>query len=456
MARLDRLGPAREVIQIAAVLGGDFSYELLHAVHPIADPDLQRALRSLTDAELLYVRGIAPEATYQFKHALIRYAAYEALLKSRRKELHLIVARAVDAQFPAFKEAHPEVLARHWTEAGDGTRAVLYLRLAGEQAATRASHAEAIAYFSQALESLDKLPGPIDQTGRCSLLFALGREQRRAGEPLKSRETLLRTSDLARTQEATELLVGAGLELTRLAFTVGLPAAPAPRLLEESLSMLGEEDSPLKARTLSGLARALAITGDLQAIRYGEQAVAVCRRLEAPELLLEGLSGMVPALSLRPEDAEQRLACANEMLALADAATIWDENLDAIADAFAWKICCSLDFGDMSGIDAAFEAWERRAEDMQEPFVDTLLQCYRATVALMLGEFAESERHAERAFAIGQRLQAENAPGVFGQQMFAFAPGARPAYGGGTRRTVLCSGKRGSGYLASWLGADLQ
>ena len=119
MARLDRLGPAKEVIQIGAVIGSEFSYELLHAVHPIAEGDLQRALRSLTDAELLYVRGIAPDATYQFKHALIRDAAYEALLKSRRKELHLIVARTIDEKFPTIKETHPEVLARHWTEAGE-------------------------------------------------------------------------------------------------------------------------------------------------------------------------------------------------------------------------------------------------------------------------------------------------------------------------------------------------
>ena len=81
----------------------------------------KQALNRLTDAELLYVRGIAPDATYQFKHALIRDAAYEALLKSRRKELHLIVARTIDEKFPALKETHPEVLARHWTEAAKPT-----------------------------------------------------------------------------------------------------------------------------------------------------------------------------------------------------------------------------------------------------------------------------------------------------------------------------------------------
>jgi class 3 adenylate cyclase len=112
MARLDRLGPAKEVIQIGAIVGSDFSYELLHAVHPIAEEDLQRALRNLADAELVYVRGIPPDAAYHFKHALIRDAAYEALLKSRRKELHRLVARTISEKFPTLKEAHPKVSPR--------------------------------------------------------------------------------------------------------------------------------------------------------------------------------------------------------------------------------------------------------------------------------------------------------------------------------------------------------
>jgi len=85
MARLDRLGAAKEVAQVGAVVAGEFSYELLRAVHPIAEDDLQQALRTLADADLLYVRGIAPEATYQFKHALIRDAAYQALFKAAVK-----------------------------------------------------------------------------------------------------------------------------------------------------------------------------------------------------------------------------------------------------------------------------------------------------------------------------------------------------------------------------------
>ncbi|MGO9268153.1 MAG: AAA family ATPase [Candidatus Binataceae bacterium] len=158
MARLDRLGPAKGVIQVGAVIGSDFSYELLHAVHPIEEVDLRRSLRTLTDAELLYVRGSAPEATYQFKHALIRDAAYEALLKSRRKELHLKVARIIDEKFPAIKETHPEVLARHWTETGEIERAIAAWISAGKTVESRNAFAEALKSYQQALSLIALLP----------------------------------------------------------------------------------------------------------------------------------------------------------------------------------------------------------------------------------------------------------------------------------------------------------
>jgi tetratricopeptide (TPR) repeat protein len=158
MARLDRLGPAKEVIQVGAVIGGEFTYELLHAVHPIAEDDLQRALRTLADAELLYVRGIAPEATYLFKHALIRDAAYEALLKSRRKELHRLVARAIDEQFSAMAEAHPEVLARHWTEADEIEPAITQWTKAGEAAQARNAFQEALESYGKAVTLINQLP----------------------------------------------------------------------------------------------------------------------------------------------------------------------------------------------------------------------------------------------------------------------------------------------------------
>src|SRR3984957_9539361 len=113
MARLDRLGSAaKEVAQVAAVIGREFSYELLHAVHPVAEEGLQSALGALAEAELVYARGMAPDATYTFKHALVQDAAHEALLKTRRRELHRKVAQTITEEFAELAEGHREVLAR--------------------------------------------------------------------------------------------------------------------------------------------------------------------------------------------------------------------------------------------------------------------------------------------------------------------------------------------------------
>jgi predicted ATPase len=175
MARLDRLGPAKEVIQIGAVLGGEFSYELLHAVHSIAEPDLQHALNSLADAELIYVRGIPPEASYQFKHELIRNAAYEALLRSRRKELHRAVARALTSQFAQHAEAEPALLAYHLTGAGDSDRAAAAWQRAADHSAVRGAFVEAANHYSRAIEVLLTTPDSDTRTERqMVLLISLG------------------------------------------------------------------------------------------------------------------------------------------------------------------------------------------------------------------------------------------------------------------------------------------
>jgi class 3 adenylate cyclase/tetratricopeptide (TPR) repeat protein len=158
MARLDRLGPAKEVAQVGAVIGGEFSYELIRAVHPIAETDLEEALRTMADRDLLYVRGIAPEAIYQFKHALIRDAAYEALLKSRRKELHRQVAHTIEEKFPALNLAHPEVLARHWTEADEPEHAIAEWERASKAAEMRGGFQEALESCQRALEMLSLIP----------------------------------------------------------------------------------------------------------------------------------------------------------------------------------------------------------------------------------------------------------------------------------------------------------
>ena len=156
--RLDRLGPAKEVAQIAAVIGREFSFELLQAVGAIDEGELQVALQELVGAELIYARGVAPEATYQFKHALIQDAAYEALLKTERRELHLRVAQTITQKLPAVAEEQPELIARHWAEAGARELALAAWKKAAEAAFERRAFKEAEEAYRQALATIRSLP----------------------------------------------------------------------------------------------------------------------------------------------------------------------------------------------------------------------------------------------------------------------------------------------------------
>jgi class 3 adenylate cyclase len=150
-ARLDRLGAAREVAQIGAVLGRDFAYALLRHVAEIDESALQASLDRLADAELLFVEGARPEAKYRFKHALIQDAAYESLLKNRRRALHRRAAEALrDAN------AEPEAIAHHFTEARLDDLAIEWWGKAGDQALRRSAFQEAIAHLGKAIDMADK------------------------------------------------------------------------------------------------------------------------------------------------------------------------------------------------------------------------------------------------------------------------------------------------------------
>ena len=170
MARLDRLGPAKEVAQIGAVIGREFSHERLAAVAPIPANLLGECLDQLVNSELVFRRGTPPETIYTFKHALVQDAAYQSLLKSRRQQLHARIAEALEQQFPDVGETQPEVLAQHLTEAGLAARAIPYWRRAGELAVGRSANLEAIAHLSKGLELIVTLP---DAAGHLDEEFAL-------------------------------------------------------------------------------------------------------------------------------------------------------------------------------------------------------------------------------------------------------------------------------------------
>lgn len=174
-ARLDRLSSVRDVAQIGAVIGREFSYELLSEVAALPEAKLTEALGQLVHAELVFRRGTPPQAIYSFKHALVRDAAYSGLLKTRRIQLHAALASTFERKFPDVVDTQPEILAHHLTEAGLGEKAVQYWLLAGKKAAQRSAHLEAIAHLQKGLDILHAFPANAERyRSELDITMALG------------------------------------------------------------------------------------------------------------------------------------------------------------------------------------------------------------------------------------------------------------------------------------------
>jgi predicted ATPase len=172
MARLDRLAPVKEIGQIGAAIGREFSYSLVRALVGRDENSLKHALAQLEQAELVFRRGEPPEAVYSFKHALVRDAAYETLLKSRRHQLHGQIARALEERFADIVASQPEIVAHHFTEAGLIDPAIDYWLKAGNLALSRSANAEAVKHLRQGIE-LTQSKAPSAERVRKELDFCL-------------------------------------------------------------------------------------------------------------------------------------------------------------------------------------------------------------------------------------------------------------------------------------------
>jgi class 3 adenylate cyclase/predicted ATPase len=251
LARLDRLSTARQIAQLGATLGREFSYELLLAVAPTNETDLQAALAKLVEAEILYQRGVGEQARYFFKHALIQDTAYQSLLKSTRLQYHQQIAQVLEEHFPDTKATQPELLAHHYTEANLIKQAVPYWQQAGQNATQRSANAEAISHINKGLELLKTLPDTIE-----------------------------------RAQQELPLQIALGTPL------IGTKGWGAPELekvysrAQELCHQIG--DTPQLFPVLVGLLAFHGIRGELRTGRErGEQLLNLAQSVHSPDLLLE-------------------------------------------------------------------------------------------------------------------------------------------------------------------------
>ena len=158
MERLDRVAPSRKLAQIAAVIGREFSHDLLSAASQIDEDDMQSALSLLEQADIIYRVGISPFVRFAFKHVLLRDAIYDSLLRSKRQQIHADIAAILEHDFPELAENQPEVLAFHYQEAGNHQLAIRCWFKSGQRALAHSANVEAIANFRKALRLLNALP----------------------------------------------------------------------------------------------------------------------------------------------------------------------------------------------------------------------------------------------------------------------------------------------------------
>jgi TOMM system kinase/cyclase fusion protein len=279
MARLDRLGPAKEIAQLGATLGREFSYELIHAVSPLDEVMLQKGLSQLVEAELVYQRGLPPQVQYTFKHALIQDVAYQSLLKSTRQQYHQQIVQVLEERFPETKETQPELLAHHCTEAGLVVQAIPYWQQAGKRATQRSAHVEAIRHLTKGLELLKALPD---------------------------------TPERAQQELSLQITLGAPLVATKgwAASEVGKAYTRARELCRQ----VGE--TPQLFPVLMGLFRFYLVRAEHKTAReLGEQCLSLAQRVQDPVLLVEAHYALGNTLYFSGEFAparehlEQGIAC---------------------------------------------------------------------------------------------------------------------------------------------------
>jgi predicted ATPase len=251
MARLDRLGTAKIVAQLGATMGRTFVYDLLQAVAPLEATTLQAALAQLVEAEVVAQRGLPPQATYTFKHALIQDAAYQSLLRSTRQHYHQRITQVLEERFPDIVETQPELLAYHFTEAGLNAQAVPYWQRAGQRASARSAHVEAIAHFTKGLEVLATLPETPEQA-----------------------------------QQELELQIALGPVVTA---TRGIAAPEVGKIYGRARELCQQGgESPQLFLVLWGLWNFYAVAAEFQTAReLGEQLLILAQRLQIPAQLME-------------------------------------------------------------------------------------------------------------------------------------------------------------------------
>jgi hypothetical protein len=413
--RLRRLDTeSRQALQVAAVIGREFDYDVLAAVAPLEEEALIGALEEGVEARVLRETGRV--GRYAFTHALVRATLYDGLSQLRRARMHGRVGEAIARLRSVDLDPHLPQLAYHFAQAApveQPDRAIDFALAAARRADRQLAWEEAAQHYRAALRARE-LTGAFDDPVRAELLLAQGASEDRAGMESEARATFQTAAATARVLGDASLLGRAALGHAGQWSVLGRVDETRLALLEEALAALGDEDSPLRARLLARIALELYYSDDPERrLALSEQAVDLARALGDPRTLAVCLDARHYAL-WRPENVNERLEVAAELRQVAE--ETGDPELEL--EGAGWTVVDLLELGDVQGADVQIAAATKLAEALQRPiwlWWSALLRCTRAQ---LVGDFEEAERLADEALEIGRHGQAENAVNAYWQAMF--------------------------------------
>jgi DNA-binding SARP family transcriptional activator/tetratricopeptide (TPR) repeat protein len=413
--RLRRLCPeSRQALQVAAVIGREFDYDVLAAVAPLGDDALIAAMEEGVEARVLREAGRV--GRYAFTHALVRATLYDGLSQLRRARMHGRVGEAISQLRGADLDPHLPQLAHHFAQAApveQPERAIEFALAAARRADRLLAWEEAAQHYRAALRARE-LAGVHEDLVRGELLLALGASEDRAGLEEEARGTFEAAAATARALGDAPLLGRAALGFAGQWSVLGRVDETRLELLEEALAALGDDASPLRARLLARVALELYYSGDPERrMALSEEAVDLARALGDPRTLAACLDARHYAL-WRPENVNERLEVAAELRRVAE--ETGDPELEL--EGAGWTVVDLLELGDVQGADVQIAAASKLAEALQRPiwlWWTSLLRCARAQ---LLGQFDEAERLADATLEVGRHGQAENAVNAYAQAMF--------------------------------------
>ncbi len=419
MARLDRLpAPAKEVAQIASVIGREFDRGLLGEVTAFGDLMLDGALRQLLAAQLVVMGGISQQS-FLFRHALIQDTAYQSLLNRKRREYHQAIADAIVKSHPDIAVTQPELVARHYTEGRGDDLALQYWKKAGERALERSANYEASDHFSNALALAEKLPEGSARSGETlAARLGLAEALSQAGRLRIATTQYLIAAEQARQAKDTDSFVRVALGYDTAQFLTGLPLDQSVALLAEAEAMIARDDDKRRCLILSRLARAHLLLGDAQkSKKFDRRGTELARRLGDRHSLFNHyvIRFLLPRQVASSSDVEGLLSELNELIEVSQG--INDDEIKSRA--LSVDMYVSAELGQRARAEQSLGALTELGEVRQRLYIRWVARHGAAMLAILDGDFAAAETFATKGLELGRLTHGDQVEGVYGIQMFS-------------------------------------